>query len=403
MNGYLYVVGGNNGSSHDDIYYNLPNPDGSLSNWITSSYLLPDNKAYSGSAVYNGYLYIVAGNAAAATDTVYYASGARIRSFGSLDLLGTAPAGSLNASSGAGSLTAGNALIVGTLSVQDQVSFNSSLTVRRELSVNGSAYFSGDGTFGGTVTQSATNQTAFRIQNAAATNTVLTVDTDSATDQLKVQIGSSTGDATGVYLVLDSYTGVSPDTPSNGAMYYDSTNNKFKCRTSGAWVDCNGRGATRTVGLSPEFAGAVIMGDGADNTGTLTADYDSTNRRNYYDWSTTATTLQDYDIYVRTMIPSEAVSVTAASFNIFVWSDTNSTANADATVVLTDSAGVSCNFSGSALPATASTWTEKTYTSSTCALTANTWATFRVTVKARTNGGTPFKVRIGELRFDYTN
>jgi len=45
----------------------------------------------------------------------------------------------------------------------------------------------------------------------------------------------------GSRLVLGSSTSI--PTGTNGAMYYDSTNNKFKCYQGGAWTDCIGTGS----------------------------------------------------------------------------------------------------------------------------------------------------------------
>ncbi|MDA1292631.1 MAG: hypothetical protein O3A81_02530 [bacterium] len=57
------------------------------------------------------------------------------------------------------------------------------------------------------------------------------------------------------------------------------------------------------VSLSPEYAGAVYYGDGADNVGQMVLAYDSTYKENFYKWTSTAGTLQDYNIAVRVKVP----------------------------------------------------------------------------------------------------
>jgi hypothetical protein len=63
----------------------------------------------------------------------------------------------------------------------------------------------------------------------------------------------------------------------------------------------------KTDRIFPEYPGAVIMADGSDNTGVLTSDMEVHNtnyRYNYYEWTTSETSLQDYDIYVKWQVPA---------------------------------------------------------------------------------------------------
>ncbi|MDA0376340.1 MAG: hypothetical protein O3A80_03460 [bacterium] len=78
---------------------------------------------------------------------------------------------------------------------------------------------------------------------------------------------------------------------------YDDTNNTFTVNT--------GFSSGSQVSLSPEYAGAVYYGDGADNVGQMVLAYDSTNKENFYKWTSTASSLQDYTIAVRVKVPDE--------------------------------------------------------------------------------------------------
>jgi hypothetical protein len=87
-----------------------------------------------------------------------------------------------------------------------------------------------DGTF--KFQNSADSATSFVI-NDATSLPMLTVDTAANS----VEIGTLVDDAADVLLVLDGVSGADP-TGVAGGMYYNTTNNKFRCYQGTAWVDC---------------------------------------------------------------------------------------------------------------------------------------------------------------------
>ena len=74
-NGYVYVMGGYNGSSNvSTVYYAPINADGSIGTWTTSTHTLPQGLSNATSVVYNGYVYVMDGtNGSSYLNTVYYA------------------------------------------------------------------------------------------------------------------------------------------------------------------------------------------------------------------------------------------------------------------------------------------------------------------------------------------
>lgn len=94
--------------------------------------------------------------------------------------------------------------------------------------------------FTGTLGVTTNSTAAFTVGNSSS---LFTVDTTNAV----VKIGAA--DAAAQVLVMDSNASDpgAGATSTNGAMYYNSTNNKFRCYQAGAWTDCIGSGGGSTL------------------------------------------------------------------------------------------------------------------------------------------------------------
>ena len=93
----------------------------------------------------------------------------------------------------------------------------------------------------------------------------------------------------------------------SGSIRYNTTNDELEFTNDGStWIPM--AGATRTEVLSAEYAGAVMAADGSSNTGSMTSDAETTQankRMNYYEWNSSETSLQDYDVRVRFTLPND--------------------------------------------------------------------------------------------------
>jgi len=67
------------------------------------------------------------------------------------------------------------------------------------------------------------------------------------------------------------------------------------------------RERTVTKTMNPAFEYASLQGDASDNVGQLSVSYDATNKRNYYLWTSSRSTLQDYDIYVKIPLAADFI------------------------------------------------------------------------------------------------
>ena len=93
-NGYVYQIGGYNGSSSlTTVLYAQTNPDGSLGNW-TATTSLPIAKKFATSIVYNGYVFVMGGSPdnTVFSNAVYSAPINPNGTLGSWTLIGTTPA-----------------------------------------------------------------------------------------------------------------------------------------------------------------------------------------------------------------------------------------------------------------------------------------------------------------------
>ncbi len=113
----------------------------------------------------------------------------------------------------------------------------------------------------GTLGVTTTSANALQVQNGSGTN-FFTVDT---ADE-KVIIGPSAGDTTGPLLVLGNKTNTGDPTEVDGAMYYNSAADAFRCGVNGAWINCVNGKATQVetyrgteTALSAKAANATIL------------------------------------------------------------------------------------------------------------------------------------------------
>jgi hypothetical protein len=125
---------------------------------------LPATRAYSGSTPLsaNGYLYAIGGTNGSSASTVYYSSTSRVQVNGSLDLVG-ASGENLNEGGSGGRLTAGNTDIIGQLNVNGSGSISQGLSVADSLSVGGTAQFRNN----------SAASTSFQVQNASGISNML--------------------------------------------------------------------------------------------------------------------------------------------------------------------------------------------------------------------------------------
>ena len=255
--------------------------------------------------------------------------------------------------------------------------------------------------FNNTVTIGSSNSTTkFVVQDNGATalltadtsNTVVKVGTTAAGTLASVRLLSTNAEFTGTVRVGTSTNGIDMS-GANGLVLSGTAR------------------PTRTVTLVPEYPGAVLTPDGSSNTGTMTSDFCShsallninstacgttNDEHNYYAWTTTQGSAQDYDIYVRYRMPADYDTGSMANMRIWGWGTTS--ANEIVSLALYKGSGTACSTITNAITGN-TTWNEATSASplGACSIAAGDLVTFKVKLTAGTNN----TARAGEIRFEY--
>jgi len=225
--------------------------------------------------------------------------------------------------------------------------------------------FNGAKTFTGNILLSNTSTAALKIQDAS-NNALFTADT------------------------------------STGTITFGTGSNTLVFTASGGLVASGTAQHTKTILLTPEYAGAVL--DAASdssctsaNNGTLTAGYDSTNRMNFYNWISTQTSAQCYDVVVQVPIPSDFSS----------WSGTpdiemkkDSTGTGAYAIQIIPSSSTDANYGSYVSPGTLSTsWGNMATSSLSGTYTAGNY----LTIKIRVTSTSSANVQLGNIKLTYNS
>lgn len=173
-------------------------------------------------------------------------------------------------------------------------------------------------------------------------------------------IGTSAARLKDAYYQGTTYIGANGD---SGGIRYNTTDNELEFSNDGStWIPM--ADASKTVTLSAEYAGAVLTADGTSNTGAMTSDAESNHLQdnmNFYEWNSSETSLNDYDIRLRFTIPDDFDSwaTTAMTFN-YLTEATGTTNNKIDFYVYEEGASSADAFDTDNASATADTWTTAT-------------------------------------------
>lgn len=156
-----------------------------------------------------------------------------------------------------------------------------------------------------------------------------------------------------------------------------------------------------TVSMPPEFPNFTITADGTNNRGTLESDYDAGNNRNYYQWTTRRTAMQDYDLVVQWPIPEDfdAFQATSIEFDYRTNTATDTDNQLDLVSIL-DTTGSSVAVGGTNTDLASTTWATATATGMDATGTYNAGDFITMTFKLQSTSGD--FTQLGNIKFNYT-
>jgi hypothetical protein len=262
----------------------------------------------------------------------------------------------------------------------------------------------GQNTTGGTITTRDTNEALTIDTNGTGSISVSTGTTGktisigtNASAANTIAIGSSNASATLALTGGDDWS-----VSTAGLAVLGATSNSFTFNPGTGPVYVGTARPTKRITLTAEYAGATLTADGSNNNLTLTADNMTTSPyRNYYKWTNTQGTAQDYDIWVTVPLPAD-FSAMAATPTLSI--DTYSSDLTNGTVLVTVyDTNNSARCTDQAFTPTGSTNTWESITSTACLDAGGTYAANGV-IKIKihmTAAATTGDTRVSTIYFDY--
>ena len=250
----------------------------------------------------------------------------------------------------------------------------------------------------------AASTSTFQIQNSSS---AIYFNADSVNQRISIGLSTSLTAPS----LANAALVVTKAEVQGGVLFGSATN--YVASNASNQLRFNGTARNSTnITLVPEFPGATMSATGsAANIGTMTSDFCSNGSpavnttvcntagdiHNYYTWTTTQASAQDYDIFTRWLVPSN-FDASAGTLPTIQFSNDRTSVAAGNAVTLTIYNGNAVCGTATSGAGSAGVWALTTYTTGACTITAGTSVlTFDVHLSATTSS----PVRIGEILINY--
>lgn len=284
--------------------------------------------------------------------------------------------------------TGGNVdLIFGTAAAARLRHTGAQFEFNDDVDITGTITASGDATFNGGVNLGDANGDVININGQLGTDLDFN-------QQLAVELVLDQG---GAFPVVPA--------PIEGQKFWRTDLDQEFVFDGTNWIPTtNPNGLDRTLEFAAEYEDATLFGDGVDNKGTMSADHDATNDRNFYRWETRQTTIQDYDIVLQVRVPDDFADWDAtAPITIQHLTDTGATVTeAQVDVTVSDTTGAAEGaLAGNLNLNTGGAWTNATITGLAGTYTPGDFFLINIKLHSRRNAGTDFGAQVGEIILNY--
>ena len=150
--------------------------------------------------------------------------------------------------------------------------------------------------------------------------------------------------------------------------------------------------------LHAEFPNASYQADATENTGQLSVSLDNITLRNFYLWTSTRSTLQDYDVVVRVSLPADFVRWDTTPMSVSYRTTSADAANSKVDISLFDTNGTPVTLGGSATGLASTSWATTTPTLDPSA----TWtAGSEFLVKFKLYAKDNYQAHVGSIKLKY--
>ncbi len=233
---------------------------------------------------------------------------------------------------------------------------------------------------------------SYRLRGTVTHNTGSSISlSDDATNYVFFGSGGLTADPSG-FPLDESFIPIAEVTTSGGGV---QSVNDVRVLSS------DDREQATTVTFNPAYEKAAYQADGTSNVGQLSIDHDNITLQNFYKWTSTRSSLQDYDILLRVSLPEDFVRWETTEGNpvSFAYRSTSADASENALdMQIYDTNGSPVTLSGSVTGLASTSWT----TQHIAFTGAPTWTPGQeFLVRIRLYAKDTFQMQLGRLRLRY--